>query len=197
MTTTNQACLIERLRNEVGDDTYEATKAHLLGRMGERAYYGRGSRRELSHAFSSQLISTMIEAAKSSRPAIPADRPTETPDDVVAGIYFVAETEAVFHVVASKSNADRLYAKRLIPGAPGAKRGTFEYDRGAIYKLRGSDALTPERMAEIGKHLGWCLQCGALLCDPKSVRAGFGPTCAKKHGVPYTDKARKEAGLPL
>lgn len=43
-------------------------------------------------------------------------------------------------------------------------------------------------LANVGKETGQCCFCGLELTDPESVQRGYGPVCAKKHGLPHGNR---------
>lgn len=43
-------------------------------------------------------------------------------------------------------------------------------------------------LAKVGIETGNCCFCGLDLTDPESVRYGYGPVCARKHGLPHTNR---------
>lgn len=67
-----------------------------------------------------------------------------------------------------------LYARRR------SSDGKWEYVKGAIYAIRAHGR--PATVSDIARHglaSGQCFVCGKRLRDPKSVKAGIGPKCAK------------------
>lgn len=56
----------------------------------------------------------------------------------------------------------------------------FRYEKGAIYQISQSDRLTLAQAKDIGHSYGFCVVCGRLLTDERSVRQGIGPVCAKR-----------------
>ena len=43
-------------------------------------------------------------------------------------------------------------------------------------------------LAEAGKATGQCCYCGLMLTDPESVDRGYGPVCARNHGLPHGNR---------
>lgn len=86
----------------------------------------------------------------------------------------------VFLVELSRNN--HLYARKLVATMQGAKvhKLTFEYEKGAIFKLTAAMRMTPEAVAALGKTTGHCWVCARKLTVQKSIDAGIGPVCAKK-----------------
>ena len=85
--------------------------------------------------------------------------------------YMVGDTP----MQAVKGRNGYLYARRRLPN------GRWEYVKGAIFaiKERGRPASV-EDIAAYGLASGQCFVCGKRLTEPKSVRAGIGPVCAKR-----------------
>lgn len=90
------------------------------------------------------------------------------------GVY--RQGNVIFRVKRSRQTG-RLYAMTLDMDGP---TKTFGYAAGAIYRLAPADRLTLEQAKAIGHMYGFCVVCGKLLTDEKSVKAGIGPVCAKR-----------------
>lgn len=45
-----------------------------------------------------------------------------------------------------------------------------------------------EYLYEVGKQTGICCFCGRELSDPESVECGYGPVCARKYGLPHSNR---------
>lgn len=90
---------------------------------------------------------------------------------VTEGFYLV--NAGAFKVTRSKESG-RLYAKKL-----DLETGKFEYDKGAIFKLRPETRMTKEQAAAYGRETGICMICNRTLTDPKSIAQGIGPICIK------------------
>lgn len=82
----------------------------------------------------------------------------------------------IYRVHPSKTSS-RLYAKKL-----DALGGGFDYEAGAIYRLKPEHKMTLEQAKAFGMETGMCCVCGIFLTDPKSVADGIGPVCAKNNG---------------
>jgi hypothetical protein len=68
--------------------------------------------------------------------------------------------------------------------APAHTRSTAEYD--TIADLLSELIAAPHAfLAANGKSAGACCYCGIELTDARSVEAGYGPTCARKWGLPW------------
>lgn len=87
------------------------------------------------------------------------------------GMYRTADY-AIYRVQRSRESGN-LYAKRL------NIMGGFDYEAGAIRKLRDTDKMSLDEAKAFGVETGLCCVCGAFLTDPKSVAVGIGPVCAK------------------
>jgi hypothetical protein len=114
----------------------------------------------LSSKEASDLISGLLKAPKSA--------------GIVSkhGIYQV-ENGDIYRVQPSQ-NTGRFYAKKLV------FTGGWEYEAGAIYRLKDSQRMTLEEAKAFGMATGLCCVCGRFLNDPKSVEQGIGPVCIKK-----------------
>lgn len=102
----------------------------------------------------------------------------EAPAPVVEGIYRDPATQTIWKVVAAHHGNGHLYAQRLIV-REGEKAG-FEYDAGAIRRIRPEWRMTLEQAVEFGQLCGICCNCGRILTDDKSIKAGIGPVCARR-----------------
>jgi len=81
----------------------------------------------------------------------------------------------------------REWLGRVMPDgtwAPGHTRTAAEYDSVAdlLCELIAAPRAT---LAANGKSAGACCYCGSELTDARSVEAGYGPTCARKWGLPW------------
>ncbi len=62
---------------------------------------------------------------------------------------------------------------------------SFEYVGGALANTDYDQRLTVEEHLAFGQLAGACGYCGLTLNDPHSRSLGYGPRCAKVHGLPY------------
>jgi hypothetical protein len=92
------------------------------------------------------------------------------------GLYRAAD--GTVYKVQTARQSGHLYAKRLTVFGQGS--ATFEFEQGAIRKLRPQDRMTAEDAAAFGHQFGVCAVCGAALTDPESVERGIGPVCATR-----------------
>ena len=66
--------------------------------------------------------------------------------------------------------------------------GAFGSDRGDIEATLLAFLANPEATAKAyGKLTSNCSFCGKELSDERSIRAGWGPTCAENFGLPWGD----------
>lgn len=122
--------------------------------------------------------------AEASRTSTPSTK--KSPADLVGpGLYLLPhpggsiEHGTVYKVKASKATG-RCYALRL-------DGGHWSYDRGGIFKLDSSLAVTVEQARAFGATTGFCIACGKQLDNDESVDRGFGPVCGQRYG--WIDKA--------
>lgn len=120
---------------------------------GEEINFGTLSSREAS-----DLISLLLKSPRH--------------DSVDVGMYQTPDGE-IYRVQPSRETGN-LYAKHMLVG------GGFEYERGAISRLRPADKMTLAQAKAWGMATGVCCVCGAFLTDQNSVDEGIGPVCAKK-----------------
>lgn len=111
-------------------------------------------------------------------PAAPAPSPQPTTPAVPLspGMYRDPASGSVWKVQAGRDSGN-LYAKvlRVLDGG-----AVFDYDAGAIRRIRPEWRMTLEEAAEFGRATGVCCCCGRELTNPASIEAGIGPICAAK-----------------
>ena len=89
------------------------------------------------------------------------------------------------HYRIKESKTGNQYALRFINNGEGRK-GSWEYDRGAIMTVRRSGTLmTAADAAALGHSTHHCVFCSLELTDERSTIVGYGPICAGKHGLPW------------
>jgi hypothetical protein len=98
-------------------------------------------------------------------------------DALTDGMYRT-EDGTVYKVQYAVNGSGRLYAKRLVLQPDGG--ATFEYEPGAVFRLRPEQKMTLEEAREWGVLYGTCCVCGRTLTDEGSIEAGIGPVCAAK-----------------
>jgi hypothetical protein len=99
---------------------------------------------------------------------------TATVEKLTDGMYKDPDG-VIYKVQRALNGSGHLYAKRLVIGEGS---GTFEYERGAISRLRLEWRMTVEEAAAFGRLYGWCCVCGRPLTDEQSIERGIGPVCA-------------------
>jgi len=119
----------------------------------------------LTSVQASSLIETLLGSPRKS--GVSFERVSEE------GMYQNADGD-IFRVQTSRQSGN-LYAKRL-----DIMDGGFLYEQGAIRKIKPSDRLSVEQAKALGVQYGFCIVCGILLTDPKSVEQGIGPVCIKR-----------------
>lgn len=130
----------------------------------------------LGHLATTKTASAWIDSLLRAKKELNAARPS-TPATLFVGPGFYLMDGAIYKVVPSRSS-DRNYAMTLT--APGEKKGSWSYAKGAMFSLTEDHRLSLDQAKAYGKTHGFCIACGALLTDPKSVEQGIGPVCAKK-----------------
>jgi hypothetical protein len=111
-------------------------------------------------------------------------RPTGTVTVTEPGVYELPD--GTIYVVRPNQAKSRLYAKRLVEinaeralEEGGRVQIDFEYEKGAIFKIKPEHKMELERAKELTVRYGRCIVCGARLKDAKSVERGIGPVCIK------------------
>lgn len=118
--------------------------------------------------------------------------PTTT--TVGIGVYELPTGE--IYLVKPNQDGDRLYAKRMVL-APAERRNLegnrtpydFDYERGAIFKLKPEYQMSWDRAKTLMVQYGRCILCGRLLKRAESLERMMGRTCAKKVGRYFPDLA--------
>lgn len=94
---------------------------------------------------------------------------------VTEGIY----SNAIGFFKVERGQSGYLYAKKLVKGANGKPKWSYEDGKGAIFKLQPQTKITLDQAKQFGIATGVCIICGRTLTDQNSVKAGIGPICAK------------------
>jgi len=141
--------------------------AFLTSLVSERVYEGAIDLATLTSAEASNLIGQLLNAPRKAGTSASYERITEE------GVYQNAEGD-IFRVQRSRESGN-LYAKRL-----NVFEGGFVYEQGALRNIKPSDRLSVEQAKALGVQYGFCVVCGILLTDPKSVEQGIGPVCIKR-----------------
>jgi hypothetical protein len=100
------------------------------------------------------------------------------------GVYELPTGEV--YIVKLTRDKERLYAKRLIEinstrltEADGVVQIEFEYEAGAIRRIRPEHKMPLERAKGFCLRYGRCLACNRKLKVASSIEAGLGPVCRK------------------
>jgi hypothetical protein len=179
----------ERQVPPAGRTAREATTiSRIEDVLGNHPVFDLESDRHVSQTEVSEAISWLLGQPKVEDGPVaplPALRPT-VPTAVVPGVYETPDGE--IFVVKQTQDRRRTYAKRAVvinadrlTDADTVVNIEFEYDRGAIFRLRPEDRMGLERARELSLRYGKCIDCGHKLKAAKSVALGVGPVCAKKY----------------
>jgi hypothetical protein len=138
-------------------------------------------------------INAIVDDGNAVTAAAPVNAPAEAPFDphsLEIGIYRVGDE--IFRVRPNKGGT-RKYAERLVHTVGDAKRltaagekikMTYEYARGAIYRIRHENRVTGAEAEELSIVFTQCIAgCGHTLRAADSVERGIGPVCRKKWGL--------------
>lgn len=138
----------------------------------------------MSRKRASEAIDFLIEAGRRTRAAARAadiKALTAPSEALTPGMY---KLDGVVYQVRPNQQKTRLYAKRLIE--INADRITeddqivqieFEYERGAVFKLREEHRMGLEEGKALCIRYGRCICCNRVLKAAKSVERGIGPKC--------------------
>jgi hypothetical protein len=111
-------------------------------------------------------------------------RKNEVDEALTPGVYELPD--GTVYVVKPNQAKTRLYAKRLVE--INADRLTevdtvvqieFEYEQGAIFKIRSEHRMPLERAKALTVRYSKCINCARRLKAAKSVEQGIGPVCVK------------------
>lgn len=109
--------------------------------------------------------------------------PNKGQENLEPGVY---ETSEGIFVVKYNRTKTNLYAKKMIE--INAQRATeagerveieFEYESGAIHRIKASDKMPLDRAKALTIRYGRCINCGRHLKAAESVERGIGPICIK------------------
>jgi hypothetical protein len=105
------------------------------------------------------------------------------PVELTPGVY---EVDGVAYVVKPNRRGDGMYAKRIreLNSTRVTEAGTFvavefEYEPGAIRRIRPEHRMPFERARELTIRYGRCIVCGRTLRAGESVEQGIGPVCVR------------------
>lgn len=59
---------------------------------------------------------------------------------------------------------------------------------GVSEALRRLSAFGADELARVGRACGRCCYCARVLTDPQSMDLGYGPVCARYHGLPHPNR---------
>lgn len=124
----------------------------------------------LQLADQSKVVPWVIETAP--KPKTLAEEPEE-------GVY--SKDGEIYKVI--ESELGRWYAKRHNGGGVWAYEG-----RAPLYDLTSAHKITAEEAARFGHLTGTCVYCQRRLTDERSIRVGYGPTCATNYGLPWGEQ---------
>lgn len=167
--TERQQIFIEKLLGErdLGSVDVEAVRAQIAGLTSAKA-----------SAWITKLLGMPFAATSDRHGESPANQPGLAP-----GVY---EMDDVVYVVKPNRERTRLYAKRLVEigGDRLTEDGSvvqieFEYEAGAIYRLRPEHKMPLERAKALTIRYGRCIVCGRRLRAAESVERGIGPVCIR------------------
>lgn len=135
------------------------------------------------------IVDVTPAAAPTTAPAAPVEDAFD-PHSLEIGIYRVDET---IYRVRPNQTGTRKYAERLVHTVGDAKRltaagekikMTYEYAKGAIYRIRPENRVTGNEAEELSIVFTQCIAgCGHTLRAADSVERGIGPVCRKKWGL--------------
>lgn len=139
----------------------------------------------MSKQRASAAIELLIEQGKRARTtAAIAQASATTPDEALTpGMYKI---DGVVYQVRPNQEKTRLYAKRLveintdrITEDDQIVQVEFEYERGAVFRIKPTDRMGLEEGKALCIRYGKCICCGRVLKAAKSVERGIGPVCIK------------------
>ena len=95
--------------------------------------------------------------------------------------YYVKADGTMLVVVENKAKT-RTYAKRLVVTTTpaGKTKASWEYAPGEAASVAEVTPMTLTDAAAFGHAHGVCMVCCRTLTNPESVKAGIGPSCAKR-----------------
>ena len=139
----------------------ERQVAFIQNLLAERIYSEVIEFATLTSKQASEHIGALLNAPRNNQPAV-----------LALGMYRMPDGE-IYRVHASRETGN-LYAKHLDP-----IEMKFEYEQGAIKRLRPEHRMTLAEAKHFGMETGFCCVCGKFLTDARSVANGIGPICEK------------------
>lgn len=176
-----QKDLIRRLADEkeVPVAGRTVTEATLIARFEDVL-----GQKSVTKGEASDVISWLLSLP---RTAILREEPRrEAPEKLQPGVY---EVDGTVYIVRPTRDKLRTYAMRLVQisgqrlteGEDQPKQKIdFEFDKGAIYKIKPEHRMPFERAKELTVLYSQCIVCGRHLEQGQSVERGIGPVCIKK-----------------
>lgn len=116
-------------------------------------------------------------------PPAPAARADEDGDTLTEGFYRATDG-GTWQVRAAKHGGLYAMAGTILPDT----KPEWQYVKGGMRHLAGAHRLTADEAAAIGALTHHCVFCSRELTDDgegRSVEVGYGPICARKHGLPW------------
>ncbi len=135
----------------------------------------KASGEEQTHTLGAKIAADTFMAGQ----AAPATAPATGPKvDVEPGkVYRLTDGQMMLAV---ESKAGRVYGKVY-----NEQTSSFEYEGGAVQRV--AREITADEAAEFGHLTGKCVFCRRALSDERSMKVGYGETCASNHGLPWGD----------
>ena len=168
----------------VRTNNYAGTCKYCGGKVAERA--GRIAPKTSGKGWDTMhLDGECPTSVPAEAPVVPCDEHKRGDVHVIGGEYYrvhIAQRSgypyAVKAVVISEAEWD---ADTLV------RAGEVEWEiaRGFITKMNDSNRATATESAAFGHMVGRCCFCSHEIDTPESVKAGYGPTCAVKYGLPW------------
>lgn len=103
---------------------------------------------------------------------------------------YVTPDGVIYKVQIAHHGSGNLYAKKLVIESEAVRddegtivhpaRISFQYERGAIFKLSADWRMSLEEAKEFGALYGRCVRCGKILTREESIERAMGPVCVRK-----------------
>src|SRR5580765_3182064 len=168
-----------------GEATGEVVKANRYpGKCGSCGHnVAEGAGRIERNAAGKWITFHLDGACSTEAPAAPAARADEAGESLVPGFYRAIDG-GTWQVKAARHGGLYAMAGTILPEV----KPSWEYVKGGMSNLVGAHRLTADEAAAIGHLTHHCCFCGIELTDEgegRSVEVGYGPKCARKHGLPW------------
>ncbi len=141
-------------------------------------------RRQKAEVKRAERLEAMAAPVDTAAPMRDLFGPTPVATEFKAGLYHGmkwSDGKVVF-IYMAKAGTHWL-AKEVV--GYGTNEVRFNYLGGALANTDYDQRLTVEEHLAFGQLAGACGYCGLKLDDPHSRSLGYGPRCAKVHGLPY------------